>query len=290
MDIGQIRILKAIDEFGSINAASEHLYMAKSAISTSIKQVELEFGFKLLDRTSYRVKLSPKAKMYLEKANAILKLSSELDGFRKQLSENIESSIKISSTVLYNLENYIRLIKNLNKKFPSTTIYLEREVLSGEKMLLDGTVDIAITETNADITNIETKKISEVKMPLVISANHEFLQSLKNKKTFEELQKFPQIILRSTFPEASNFGGIYNQAPHWNVSDHHTKLELIKNGLGWGRMPDYLVKKDLDQGRLIALTNIEKPMTINIYLARRKNYPYGKVADFIWQADLQRYD
>ncbi len=68
MDIEQIEILKAVRDTGSINAASQKLFMAKSAISASIKRLELELGFEFLDRSSYRVKLSSRARMYLAKA------------------------------------------------------------------------------------------------------------------------------------------------------------------------------------------------------------------------------
>ncbi len=283
MRLENIKILNAIAKFGSINAAAENLFMAKSAISTSIKQAELEFGFDLLDRSGYRVQLSHKAKMYLEKAQKLLQLADDLDAYTKQLGDNIESSIKISSSLLFDLQDFISLIKKANKKFPSTSVVIEREVLSGEKMLLDEIVDLAITEVRTDTVNIESKQIATVSMPLVISASHDFVRSLKHKKDIEYLQDFPQIVLRSTFADSSATGGIYKNAPHWNVSDDFTKLELIRQGLGWGRMPEYLIKKDLEKGKLIRLDNIEKALSLAIYISRRSRDPHGKVAEFIWE-------
>lgn len=180
MDLELIRYLKAVEDYGSINAASERLFVAKSAISKAIKQSEVEFGFKLLDRSSYRVQLSPKGKMYLNKSSKLFRVLDELENIRKQLSDNIESSIKISSSVLFDLNKFIDLIKKTNKQFPKTTIYLEREILSGEKMLINKEVDIAITESILDKANIDSKKVDSVSMPLVISRNHEFNDS-KNK-------------------------------------------------------------------------------------------------------------
>lgn len=284
MDIEEIKILKAIDKYGSINAAAENLFVAKSAISNAIKQSELEFGFKLLDRSGYRVKLSPKARMYLEKASRVIKLYDELDGFRKQLSEDIELSIRISSTTLYELSCFIDLIKATNKSFSNTTVYLQREILSGEAMLLNEEVDLAITETATDKTNLEYRKISKVEMPLLIYSNHEFLKLPKSKQNQEELNKYPQIVVKSTQSNSPNQGGIYKDAIHWQVTDDTTKLELIRKGLGWGRLPMHLVEKDIERGRLKPLCHIEKTLVLDLYLARRKNYSYGKVADFIWQS------
>ena len=284
MEIEQIQILEAINEHGSINATAENLFLAKSHISRSIKQAEIEIGFKLLERDGYRVKLSPKAKMYLEKAQKLLKAHDDLKNYQKQLSNNIESSIKISSTVLYNLDNYINLIKIINKKFPQTSIYSEREVLSGEELLKQEKVELAIIENIQDSSNLESIKLESVNMPLVIWSNHKFLKQEKAKMTLNTLKQYPQIVLRSSLDLNKHSGGVYQDAIQWKVSDHHSKLELIRHGLGWGRMPEYLVAKDIERGKLKILKDIEKPLTVDIYLAKRKNYSYGKVAQFIWEA------
>lgn len=286
MDIEQIKILKAVNENGSINATADKLFMAKSMISKNLKQAEAELGFELLDRSGYRVKLTHKGKMYLERAEKILSNFQELENFRLQLIDDIESSISISSTFLYKLSSFIDIIKQTNKHFPHTTIYTQREVLSGQKLLMQEDVDIAITEMVSDKANIETRKIGSVKMPLVISADHEFIQSLVHKREYDDLKQYPQIILRSTFPDNSGTGSIYDDSVHWYVSDDNTKLEYIRKGLGWGRMPEHMIEKDLEKGKLVQLKKIEKPLEVDIFIARRKRHPKGKVFDFIWDLVL----
>lgn len=282
--IEEIEILQAIREKGSINSAAEKLMMAKSHLSTIIKQAEISYGFKLLDRSGYKSKLTTKAEMYLDKALKLINIKNELVDYQKQLSENIETSIKISSTVLYDLDLFIGLVKKTKQQFPQTSIILEREVLSGREMLKQGIVDLAITESPTDKLNFEYKKISCVKMPLVISVNHPFVQKTKGRDKIDELKKYPQVVLRSTYPEDSGAGYVYDDTAKWNVSDDHTKLELIKKGLGWGRLPEHLVQKEIDKGSLFVLNKIEKTLHVDLFIVRRKNNYYGQVADFLWEA------
>lgn len=280
--IEELEILKAIETQGSINAAAQKLMMAKSNISTIIKQAEISYGFKLLDRSSYKAKLTQKAKMYLEKAQTMLELKKDLQKYQKQLANNIETSIKISSSLLYDLSLFIELIKKANCRFPETSIVLEREVLSGLEMLNNNKVDLAITELTTDKVNFEYKKIGCISMPLVISINHPFIQKTKNRDDFQELKKYPQIVLRSTYPEQTGAGSVYQDTVKWNVSDDYTKLELIKKGLGWGRLPNHLIKKEVEKGSIFVLNNIEKLLEIDLYVVRKKNNYYGEVASFIW--------
>jgi DNA-binding transcriptional LysR family regulator len=39
----------------------------------------------------------------------------------------------------------------------------------------------------------------------------------------------------------------------WRVADLHTKHRMLLAGLGWGTLPEHLVREDLDEGRLVAI-------------------------------------
>jgi DNA-binding transcriptional LysR family regulator len=45
----------------------------------------------------------------------------------------------------------------------------------------------------------------------------------------------------------------------WRLADLFAKHHFILNGLGWGGMPLHAVRKDLEEGRLVALTIEDVP-------------------------------
>ena len=71
------RCLQAVRDFGSINAASEHLNKAKSAVSYSINKLEEQVGFKTLDRSKYRIQLTVQGEAFLNKAKTVLQNMDE---------------------------------------------------------------------------------------------------------------------------------------------------------------------------------------------------------------------
>ena len=77
MELQQLRMFKAIADFGSIAKAAEKLHCVPSNITTRIKHLEGELGEKLLIRQGRGVILSPSGSLFLEYVNKILMLSDE---------------------------------------------------------------------------------------------------------------------------------------------------------------------------------------------------------------------
>jgi DNA-binding transcriptional LysR family regulator len=281
LSLEQINLLNAINKYGSINTTAEKLFISKSGISSAIKNLEKRIGFELLDRSEYRVKLSHRGRMLLEKAEPLYKMQDDFQDFIKLLGDNIESHIKISSSVMYSIESLTKVLKAVSEKFPQTKIILNREVLSGEKLLLREDVDIAIVESRIDTSNLDFKKINKVKIPLLISTGHPFLKLATDKQNLSNLNKYPQIVLKSTLNDEGQ-GGVYQGAHKWQVSDMPSKKEFILQGLGWGRLPDFLIKKEMKAKKLIELKNIEMTQYLELYLAKRKSIQHGRVINFIW--------
>lgn len=280
MDLDQLQILNIIDKEGSFSKASEKLGKAKSALTYAMGNLEDEFGLLLIDRSQYRPVLTNYGKQLLEKSLPVLASFEELKNFAKTLSKNQELKIRLSMAALFPLTKLTQTLKNLEEKFPSTELVFTTEVLSGEKLLLKGEVDISILAGIENKIDLEYKKISEVAMPLVVSSNHP-LAALKNLKK-DDFKEYPQIVVRSTYPDERSFG-VLKEAKKWYVDDLSTKLILIMEGLGWGRLPEHIVSEYIERQCLsqIKAEQFEHD-NIEIYLARRKHEYHGIVSNYLW--------
>lgn len=281
--IEQIQCLQAVKEHGSFNAAAEHLHKAKSAIAYSISKLEEQIGFATLDRSSYRTKLTPQGEAFLIKAKILLKNLDQLKEEVHKISTGIEMKICISASAIYPTRRLNSILKSLITKFDSTEFTFHREILSGEKMLMSDTVDIAIFENLQNTMDIEAKKIDSIDLKLVISSTHPFLQLPKNQQTIEKLKNYPQIIQRSTVPDSSTMG-ILEDSKQWTVSDIDSKKDLIMNDLGWGRLPDHFVEKELQKNTLTHLHWLKYDHRVKVFICKKKNKPFGPVLRSIWDS------
>jgi DNA-binding transcriptional LysR family regulator len=70
----------------------------------------------------------------------------------------------------------------------------------------------------------------------------------------------------------------------WYVSDFAAKKEVLMNGMGWGGLPEHLVKKELESGELVRLYISGFDIRHSqLYLIRRTDKPIGIVAQAIWK-------
>ncbi len=274
--LDQLECLEAVNIEGSITGAAERLNRAKSAVHYAIKNLEEQVGFKIVDTEAYRGKLTPKGTQFLKKAKVLLEQTRDLKDQIHQIAKGVEAQLCISSTALYSLKKITKKVSSIQNEFPNTEIIFHREILSGERMLLQKMVDIAIIEKSERPKGYQCKKIDEIEMNLVIAKNHPFLKSLKK----DELFKYPQIIQRSTIPDDDQ-AGVFQESRRWTVGDLNTKKELILSGLGWGRLPHHEVDREINKGSLIHLTQIEKPLQVPVYIARLKG-EYGQVSQKFW--------
>lgn len=280
MDLSQLQVLKIIHEEGSFSKASEKLKKAKSALTYAISNLEDELGLHLVDRSGYRPQLTKYGLQLLEKSLPLIESFTELEKSAFSLSKNQELKIKISMVALFPLGRLTKALKELDQKFKETEVVFTTEVLSGEKLLLKKEVDISIIAGVENKVDLEFQKICDVGMPLVISSNHPLFE-IKNI-TKEDLAKYPQIVVRSTYPDERSFG-VMKEAKKWYVDDLNTKLGLILEGLGWGRLPEHMVNEYI-QRQCLEVINIKELShdNIEIYLARRKNEYHGIVSNYLW--------
>lgn len=280
--IDQIKCFQAVIEEGSFTKASERLMRAKSAVRYAVNNLEEQLGFKLLDRKSYRPQATSQGEAFLYKATNLLREYDSLQLYSQQISSEIEMQLNLSVTDIYEMDSIFPIIKETMNQFPNTEIRLEREILSGEKMLLKEMVDLSVCEEIRNRSDLEFKQIDEIELILVVAKDSKFYQLPKKQQTFDELHKFPQIFQRSTIPDNEDHRGLSKQSIKWNVTDTTSKKDFILNGLGWGRMPKRLIQKELDNGQLVHLKKFNFDHVASIYLARRKRAFMGKVGQFIW--------
>lgn len=71
--IRQLQALVAVADTGSFSRASEHLHLSPSAVSQLVQELESGLGFKLFDRSTRKVVLSPAGRAFMPSAQAVLR-------------------------------------------------------------------------------------------------------------------------------------------------------------------------------------------------------------------------
>ncbi|AEF55254.1 LysR family transcriptional regulator [Marinomonas posidonica] len=293
MKLDQLKMFVTVAKLGSLSQASARLHKTQPAISQSIRQLEKGFNLPLFNRSGYRLELTEAGKTLYQKASNLLDEASNLQQAADHIALGNELSITIAIEASFDLKGILPLLENLQRQFPNTQIIIEQEYLSGAlEALQNETATLCITPS-IDLleTELKTEKhrltggfLVNVASPKLINRN----DTLKNR---QDLLKECQIIVKDSGSASKNLEwGVIEGQNRWYVNDYHTKKMLIENGMGWGKLPSYLVEDSLRNGTLImlSLNDIQNKTPMDYFIMKDKSKPLGPVAQATWE-QFERY-
>lgn len=279
INLDHLNVITTILDTGSFQLASEKLNKARSAVSYSVKQIEEHLQIQVFDRSQYRPSLTSEGKALVPEIRQLLKQARGFEDFARTLRGDTEVDLRLGVSSVFPVAQLSGLLRSLRARFPTTTVHLEFEVASGERLLLSEQVDLAIFAAPTRNIALEYRQIDTLQVPLVIA--RDLIPGAAQDVTREDLARHPQVVVKST-DEKSPDTGLLDDAPKWFVTELGAKKDLICAGLGWGRLPHHLVADELAQGALVALPTLGE-ITLPICISKRSHTGLGPVGTHIWQ-------
>jgi len=290
MTLEQLRMLVQVADSGSVLAAAEALLRTQPTVSVALRKLEEEFGLELLDRESYRARLTPAGEAFCSKARQVLAHARELSELGSQLAAGAEPEVRIAIEASCPMPALLDTLGACEARYPATRFSLLGETIRGAlERLEEGEADLAVTPWFEENMNIESFRFLDTELLAVAAPG--FAPGGKGEMLgLSELREQAQVVVRdsSRHGDAGSFG-LLDEGRYWFVNDHQTKKEIILAGLGWGRLQRHLVREELARGRLVQLRihDFETVVPLEIRVARRRSRKPGPVATRLWQELLQ---
>lgn len=241
MNLRQLRYFCEVVEAGNARAAAEKLFVAPTAISMQISQLEAQLGAALLDRASRPMKLTPLGEFVYPKARELLAASSRLEFEAKGMAAGKLGWLGIGftrSTIFSILPEAVRAMQSA---YPGVRIDLV-EILTEDQpaALRSGAIHLAIARSlGAFVREPDLHYTALFDDPLVaaLPAQHALAQCSSLRAA--DLEALPYV----SYPKVANAHfsrqvlGILAQAGARVEVGHeakeiHTALGLVAAGLG----------------------------------------------------------
>jgi DNA-binding transcriptional LysR family regulator len=288
LTLDQLRMFVAVADAGSFRLAAARLGRAQSAVSSAVANLETELGTPLFDRSSHRPALTMEGRSLLEDSRSLLLRADLLRAKARGMGSGVEIELTLMADTLFPLSRIAEALGRLHAAFPSVGVQLQIGTL-GEPVdaLLVGKADLALT-VGEDLRDprLEFDSLAPLSMVAVVGPTHPLVQVAKGGPVSAgELADHLQIVLVDpTVRSRGRDYGVLSQRT-WRVGSQEAKHQLIKAGIGWGRLPDWLVRDDLEKARLRRLPAAalgEGGRTVGwSYLARRLDRPLLPAATFL---------
>lgn len=260
LSMDQLRTFIAAAEEGSFSAAARKLRRAQSVVSQTVSNLEHQVGIALFTRGGRMPRLTDAGKVLLDEARAAVACMDSLKAKAKALSGGLEPELSIVMDVMFPLESLTQVLVQFHTAFPRIPVRLYNEALGAVvKPVLDRTCRIGVIGTLAEVPEVcQSEFLLHVPAIAVVAPGHPLAQ-ISTPIAHHVLDEHVQLILtdRTSLTEGRSFGVLSEKV--WRLGDLGIKHALLRAGLGWGYMPEAMVRNDLSTGALVKIVPADHP-------------------------------
>lgn len=254
--VTDLLVFAKVVERGTFTAAAEALGMAKSQVTKQVRRLESSLGVTLLHRTTRRMALTEAGASLHEHAEAMARAAAAARDAAAQHGHQPSGRLRISASVTYGRHVLSPLLPAFHRKHPS--VELELVLLDRYVDLLEEGVDVAIRLTAAPPPSLAGRPLHAI--PFVVCGTPRFARKHPVKQ--------PQQL--GTVPCMSFNAQVRRNGATWHfrrgrerievdvtgpvvVNSSDVVRELVMNDMGLGLLPEFVVRQDLESGRLVHL-------------------------------------
>ncbi len=296
IDLDALRVLDAIDRYGSFEKAANSLFRVRSALTYSIQKLEQHLGVEIFDRSKHKAVLTPAGKTLLEQGRHLLDQAYQLENRIKQVNQGWELELKIGIDALFPMSVLLRLVEKFFELNQHTHIKIQNETYGGTwDALVTHRADLMIGASgpNPNPGHFSAKKLYQVDRVFALAKNHP-LAKIKGSLKQAQISEYRSVAIKDSSrtlpPQHATYLKMQNIL---TVSDMQTKFQAQCMGLGVGFLPRQLALSGVKSGHLVIKEVIDLDMNLIATLAWRKDNMGNGLKWFveqILQQDWSRWD
>jgi len=282
MDFDQLRTFLEVAKQGSFSRAGQKVFRSQSAVSAQIRQIESEYGERLLDRSGKTVRLTPAGEVFREYAQRMLSLRDESLRAVADHGNDPRGVLALGAneaTCLYVLPNvfaeYLRL-------YPSVQVSIYRNFSHKILERLDsGAIDVGIVTLPVKMPMLKVRTIFRDRLVLMVSVDNPLAQH--DKVPISMVVEQPVILPRTGFTRR-----IMDKLFRPYRDKLHVRMELpsigmiksfVAAGLGVSLISESFARDEVQSGKVKLIALKDHELTRELGLAYRRNRSLPRAAE-----------
>jgi DNA-binding transcriptional LysR family regulator len=251
--LDQLQILVAVADTGSFSAAGRKLNRAQSVISYAIANLEAQLGLKLFEREGTREpQLTEIGRAMLEDARRMVGVLQRIRSRADSHHQGLEAEVALSVDAALPSPVLVRVLKAFEAQFSTVALRLHIGTLGViPDHVVSGQADLGIGGLLGEV-DVHLVRIGFMSIVLSAAPSHP-LALLPKPVAIEDAREHTQLVVtdQSERTKGRDYGVFAYRT--WRLTDLRTKHTMMREGLGWGGLPRWLIADDLASGRLVEL-------------------------------------
>lgn len=275
--LDQLRTLVTVVEEGNFSAAARKLKRVQSAVSTAMANLEAQLDVVMWDRSTKVATLTEAGRAVLARARRVVGEMDELRAFAKGLHGGVEASVSICVDTLFPVPALVEACAEFAQQYPAVDLRVDTQTMSAvTARVAEGAASLGIVSPLGLRSDLARRALAAIRMIPVVAASHP-LARVRGKISAQRLEEHVQVVLS----ERAN-DGVPDQAVlssrTWRIADLTTKRAMLLRGLGWGNLPEHLVRHDLQEKKLVRIMPeawAEDEHTLRFYAVTKPDHAAG---------------
>lgn len=235
-------------EKGSFSAAAKELKKSQASVSIAIQNLEIDLGFELFNRNKKYPVLTDKGEKILKNTKLMMSQYNDFIHQSRIIETISDVKIRIGIDPLVCSDKVTQILCEFSERYPLVDLFImQQNSKQLYKGVIENNLDFAIgLFSGLDKLNCEFVSAFHMQSSWVASPDYRAgdvsnisLTSMAGSRLLTPIDL--------NYP-AMNEVNVATQV--WYVEDIHTILSFCRSGVGICHLPNFVTKRDLNEGRL----------------------------------------
>lgn len=252
----EARVFVEVVEHKSFTKAADKLNLANSAVSRTVKKLEDKLGVNLLNRTTRQINLTAEGELYFQRMKVILQEMQAAENELHGTQSSPKGLLRIDAATPVVLHLLLPFISVFRQQYPDIILSL----VSSETFvnLIERKVDVAIRVGQLTDSSLRARPLLSSYRKIV--ASPKYLERQGTPKSVEDLRQhtcltFTEPTSLNTWPIEINDNELITVTEGISSNSGETLRQLCVNGEGIACLSDFMLDKDIRDGKLVELFN-----------------------------------
>ena len=272
--LNAMRAFVKVAESGSFSTAARLLGRSKAVVSKQLAMLEGALGVQLLVRTTRQVRLTDLGRGYLERCSQLLAELDDIESNVQQSQASPSGVLRVAGPQTFGELHLSAALREFLRRYPDLKVEL---VLTDRIVdLVDPGFDVAIRIGQLEDSSLLARRLAS--SSIVACASPEYLARCGTPLTPEQLPDH-ELVLDSNFRPPGTWRFQHGSrtvnvrvAGRLQVNSGVMVRHFLVSGAGIGLCPEFVVREDLDAGRLVPLLTEYSGYDLGIYAV----YPHTR--------------